>query len=341
MTFVGTKKLIFLRSLDGKVLRKIIIFVLLAVCLYRFVFDTRRLKGIVLNYLHVEQNRYNVSPNVYLIDLYATSTTTTFRCIKTKPLVRNISTTICLYNSKRDRYVSGAFSELTSIWEEKQVTRTLQYLIRHPTIHFIDIGANIGTYTMYVAALGRFVLAIDCFAPNLVRLRRAVQLMNVHEQVVLVQNAIYSRSGEYLRLSLDTANVGGQRIRQPSHRYRETKNTSIVNPYIVKTITFDELLPILDARSIRSVLMKIDIEGSEGFVLETGSRIFDSLHIPLIQMEWKIVQQNNNQTKRIIDFLKQRQYDPMEIECKMLDSEDVRSWPDEIYWLKRNASSFC
>ncbi|CAF1584138.1 unnamed protein product [Adineta ricciae] len=339
MTFVGTKTLIFVRSLDGKVLRKIIIFALLAVCLYLFVFDTRGLKGFVLNCFHVEQNRYNVSPNVYLVDLYATSKTTTFRCIKTKPLVRNISTTICLYNSKRDRYVSGAFSELTSIWEEKQVTRTLQYLIRHPTIHFIDIGANIGTYTMYVAALGRFVLAIDCFAPNLVRLRRAVQLMNVHKQVVLVQNAIYSRSGEYLRLSLDTTNVGGQGIR-PSHKYRGTTNTSIVNPYIVKTITFDELLPIIEARSIRSVVMKIDIEGSEGFVLETGSRIFDSLHIPLIQMEWKIVQENTNQTKRIIEFLKQRQYDPMESECKMLDSEDVRSWPDEIYWLKRNTSRF-
>ncbi len=32
---------------------------------------------------------------------------------------------------------------------------------------------------MFVAALGRFVLAIDCFATNLVRLRRAVVLINI------------------------------------------------------------------------------------------------------------------------------------------------------------------
>ena len=66
MTLVGTKKLIFLRSLDRGLLRKIIMFALLTVYLYSFVFDRRGLKGFVLNYLHVEQNRYNAVSYTHL-----------------------------------------------------------------------------------------------------------------------------------------------------------------------------------------------------------------------------------------------------------------------------------
>ncbi|UJR30784.1 hypothetical protein I4U23_018304 [Adineta vaga] len=295
----------------------------------------------IINYLPIQQEyQYNISPNVQLVDLYETTKNTKFRCVKTKPLLHNISTNVCLYDTKRDRYVSGAFSEITSIWEEEQVTRLLQYLVRHPHMHFIDIGANIGTYTMYVATLGRFVLAIDCFAPNLVRLRRAIQMRNLYNQVVLVQNAIFNHSGQYLRLSIDTTNVGGQSI-HPSRNYHGKTNLPIVNPYIVKTITFDEVLPILLAHAIRSVSIKMDIEGSESFVFKTGHRIFDTLDIPLIQMEWKIVHQDANQVKIIIEFLNQRHYIPINNQCKVLDLQENTSWPDEIYWLKRNAPTFC
>jgi hypothetical protein len=49
--------------------------------------------------------------------------------------------------------------------------------------------------------------------------------------------------------------------------------------------------------------MKIDIEGSENFVVQSGNRIFDSFEISFIQMEWMIVRRYADRAKMIIDFL--------------------------------------
>jgi FkbM family methyltransferase len=276
----------------------------------------------------------NISQNVQMINLNE-PINTQFHCIKTKTLLHYISTTICLHERANDIYVSGSFQDKISIWEEGGVTHILQLLIRHPHLDFIDIGANIGTYTMYVATLGRFVLAIDCFAPNLNRLHRAIQLTNVANRVVLIQNAIYSHSGEFLRLSNNSRNIGGQDI-------QISKNRSFINDsYTVKTIQFDDLFPILLSRGIRGAIMKMDIEGSESFVVESGSRIFDSFEIPFIQMEWMNVRRYSERVKIILDFFKKRNYDPMTFSCQLLNSTQYSTWPGDMYWIKRNVSNFC
>ena len=291
-----------------------------------------------------ERNISNLSQNVHIVDLNQIIKSE-FQCIKTKKLLHNISTNVCLYEKKDDKYVSGSFRDSASIYEEAQVTRILQLLIRHPHLDFIDIGANIGTYTMYVAALGRFVLAIDCFAPNIIRLRRAIQLTNVFDQVVLVQNAVFTQSGQSLELSFEKGNIGGQSIiPRSTNRLNEsdlTNRLSTNNPYIVKTITFDEVLPILIARGVRGALMKIDIEGSESFVVENGSRIFDTLDIPFVQMEWRMVRLNDNHAETILSFFDKHNYYPVSAVCSQLSSTEYKVWPSEIYWLKRNVTDFC
>jgi FkbM family methyltransferase len=342
----------FLLTFDCKVIRKLFVSIIGILIIYyltyeKYLFGSNK---IVSSRSTIEQNRnnrlkhdLNISTNVHIIDLTA-PIKSKFQCIKTKKILHNLSTTICLHQTKKDMYISGAFYNTSSIWEEEQVTHILQILIRHPHFHFIDIGANIGTYTMFVATLGRFVLAIDCFAPNIVRLRHAIQLSNVSDRVVLVQNALFTHSGQFLRLSVDTKNIGGQGIYPSSNRsdkHRAQNSLSTNNPYLVKTITFDEILPILLAHGIRRALVKMDIEGSESFVVENGSRVFDTLDIPFIQMEWKVISQYDGRVKIVFDFFSKRNYDPMTISCQLLDLLEHKLWPDEIYWLKRNASNFC
>ena len=283
-------------------------------------------------------NELHVSSNVHIVNS-SEIVPSRFRCLQTKTLLNRTSTHICLHETKKDVYVSGAYRDTQSIWEEAKVTRILQYLLRHPRLHFIDVGANIGAYTMYVAALGRFVLAIDCFAPNMARLRRSVQLANVTDHVVLVQNAIYKHSGQHLRLSVDTRNIGGQGI--SIARNQSAGNASRPNPYVVQTILFDEILPILVGRGIRAAMMKIDIEGSENFVVETGSRVFDTLDIPLVQMEWTQVSRNVDRATVILRFFAHRQFDPMTESCEQLNPSNYALWPPDVYWVQRNASNFC
>jgi FkbM family methyltransferase len=283
-------------------------------------------------------NRFHLSPNVQMVNL-SEPINDNFTCIKAKTLLNHISTHICLHEKSKDIYVSGAFQGANSIWEEGGVIRILQFLLRHPHLDFIDIGANIGTYTMYAAALGRFVLAIDCFAPNLRRIHRAVQLTNVANRVVLIQNAIFTHSGQSLRLSNDANNIGGQELVTSKN---QTNNQSVLaRLYIVKTIKFDDLEPILTARGIRGAIMKIDIEGSESFVVESGSQIFDKFEIPLIQIEWLKVRHHPDRVKLILDFFAKRNYDPMTLTCRLLIPAQHKTWPEDLFWLKRNVTDFC
>jgi FkbM family methyltransferase len=220
---------------------------------------------------------FPVSHNVQLVNLKQRSSNM-FYCICTKALLDNIRTRICLHNKQRDIFISAAYRENLSIWEESHVKRMLQFLVRDKSLQLIDVGANIGTYTMYAAALGRFVLAIECFQPNIVRLRHSLQLDQLTERLVLVQNAIHDQSGQVVRLSINTKNIGGQHLlkwKNGSEWRKRMNMTSWKNPFLVKTIRFDELLPILVARSVRRAVVKIDVEGSESAVLRTGQLLFD------------------------------------------------------------------
>ncbi|CAF3835112.1 unnamed protein product [Adineta steineri] len=285
----------------------------------------------------------NISSYIEIID-FNKPINANFTCMKTKTLLHFFNSSICVYDSKRDSFLSAAFRESISIWDEEGVTRILRLLLRYPHLDFIDIGANIGTYTMYAAALGRFVLAIECFALNTDRIHRAVQLANVSNRVVLVKNALYTHSGQYLRLSNHPINVGGQEldvVTKPKTNQQTISNQSIINdPYIVTTITLNELVPILHARGMRGAIIKMDIEGSESFALESGSQVFDLFDIPFIQMEWFKVRGFPDRAKFLLDFFTKRGYVPQTFLCQVLDVQRTDVWPSDLCWTKKDFS-FC
>ena len=253
--------------------------------------------------------------------------TNNMTCIKTKKLLNLYSTTICLHESSD--YVSDTIAT-EYIWEEDYVTRLLRILIRNPHLDMIDIGANIGGYTMFTAgALGRFTLAIDCYMPNIERIARAIQIERAQNHVVLVQNALYGRSGEYLELSND----------RPSGLHLTNKTSvDLTSRYVVKTIRFDDLLPILIERRVRAAVIKIDIEGAEGYLCETGSKVFKFIDIQLVMMEWGDGMRKSFEKRyqSIVDFFAQHNYVTTDENCELLSSADWQTtWPGNIYWIKQ------
>ncbi len=248
-------------------------------------------------------------------------------CIKTKKLLNLYSTTICLH--KDSDYVSDTIAR-DLIWEEDYVTRLLNILIQNPHLDMIDIGANIGGYTMFTAgALGRFTLAVDCYMPNIERIARAMQIQRVQNRVVLVQNALYAKSGEYVKLSND---------RPSGIHLTNYIPMDLASPYVVKTIRFDDLLPILIGRGVRAAIIKIDIEGAESYLCETGSLVFKLIDIQMVMMEWGDVIRKTFQKRyqSIVDFFSKHNYVTTDEKCELLNSTDWRTtWPGNIYWIKQ------
>ena len=84
---------------------------------------------------------------------------------------------------------------------------TLDCLRKDPKLQLVDLGANIGTYTLAVARAGRRVLAVEASAETLRRLSASIRLGNASEHVTLLHNAV-SEGHERIKLGVDMTNRG-------------------------------------------------------------------------------------------------------------------------------------
>jgi hypothetical protein len=105
----------------------------------------------------------------------------------------------------------------------------------------------------------------------------------------------------------------------------------------VQTIRFDDLLPILKKQGVRSALIKIDIEMSESYMCETGSKVFEQINISFVMMEWRHHRVNHQKRYQfIVDFFTQRNYIPTDKNCKELKISRwlEPEWHGNVYWIK-------
>jgi FkbM family methyltransferase len=261
-----------------------------------------------------------------------------FKCIKTKLLLNKYRTTVCVYNQEKDTDVSGLLLK-SGIWEEDLVTRLVRILSANNRLAFFDIGANIGIYTMYAAASGcSNIITIECFRPNIDRICQAVQIEHVEKQVTIIPYALYNQSNVYLSLRTNIMNnIGSQRLDRKV-------NKNELDPFIVKTIRFDDLLSVVNQRSIREAIIKIDIETSEHFLCETGERMFDQINIPFVMMEWALVKTIPARANFILQFFISRSYIPFDSNtCQpQTNLANYKQWnSQDIYWIKMNYTHFC
>lgn len=169
------------------------------------------------------------------------------------------------------------------------------------------------------------------------RIAKAVQMEKLQAQVTLIGNAIYSQSGRYLYLTSDPKNIGGQ----------ATYDTDIAenlpdNPFIVPTIRFDDILPIIQRTKQRSFLLKADIEASEHYIFNHDSKIFDHLDIPIIILEWDRFRDHVDRGAIVIAFLTHRKYIPTVDTCQKLNMTNTfTSWPPNVFWIQIDRLDIC
>ncbi|XP_013418165.1 uncharacterized protein LOC106179177 [Lingula anatina] len=188
---------------------------------------------------------------------------------------RNISTPICIYNLTEGDNLSKVLSRGT-VWQPHLI-KTIQILKRDPELQLIDLGANLGTWTLSAARLGRKVLAAEMFPPTVIRLRKSIQLGNLQDLVTLVPKPLSDTRENvtiYLcRKSKMAINILMRKCSSPS-------------PYVASTITMDDLTAYLP-NGFTKAFMKIDIEGMELRVFNRSDHFLKTVDVPVILMEWR------------------------------------------------------
>ena len=145
------------------------------------------------------------------------------------------------------------------------LTRVLQCL---PEPVFMDIGAFIGYFTCYVAALLRDQRPVWAVESNPVfcnAIRHAMRL-NGFSRVRVVQAALSDRPR---MVAIDDTTVAPARAQSPQR-------------YVTEAITLDELCA---REAIAPTVVKIDVHGAEGQVLQGMSRLLrESIKVILLEL---------------------------------------------------------
>ena len=97
--------------------------------------------------------------------------------------------TFCVKPLEEDAYVS---TELASGrgWETNLVSKVMEAMRLHPEAVFLDLGSNIGAYTLPVASMRRRVVAVDMMRDNLAYIKTSLAQAGLDSYVEMVNNAV-------------------------------------------------------------------------------------------------------------------------------------------------------
>ena len=247
-------------------------------------------------------------------------------------------------------------------WEGDK-SNHINHLFSHDKdLHLIDLGSSLGVFTLNAAAYGRQVVAVDANYENVKRLFRSVVANNFSHLVTIVHNSIYDSRGMQTRVAVHDGNVGGAAVitenmkekyfgknqrfslaggsyDRPFGDLDDTPNsTENANAYRhggpigyhmsvpVKSILFDDLLQVI---KFKKCVLKMDIEGSEYKALRSASRLFATIYVKLVIMEWFRLHPRYHDEVR--EFFVKRNYTPYS-DIGLSNKLPINFGASEVFW---------
>lgn len=145
----------------------------------------------------------------------------------------------------------------------------------------LDVGANVGTYTMFAAARGHRVVAVEPEAGNYCLLNRNIAL-NGFDSIVEAYCVGLGASEGYFKLHLSTTQIGNSMHQLGAPLDFEG---SSFNPAFRQGAVGTTLDSFVHAIGVVPDHIKIDVDGLEAMVLAGGVRLLASRKIKSILVE--------------------------------------------------------
>jgi len=200
-------------------------------------------------------------------------------------------------------------SLITTGGYEKTETEIFRSLLR-PGMTVVDIGANVGYYTLIAASVVGASGKVYAFEPepsNYELLTRNIAA-NGHKNVLPSPEAVSDRVGS-MKLYIDSQNFGNRSFSQRNIVH----DGGAVD---VNTTTLDSLC--LSGKIANQIdVMKIDAQGAEGFIVEGATRVLqDQRPKILLEFEPGMLKNNGTEPLELIEKLKNYGYN-----VKLIDIE--------------------
>lgn len=252
-----------------------------------------------------------------------------FKCL---PLHVQPSPVICIHDPDIDLMVSKTIN-FGILWEENIVTVFQKLLREDDALALIDVGANIGVYSLIAAMMKHQVIAFEPYSVNKDLFTQSIQLNKLQNYITLLSNAV-SDGYKEMYLAVNRGNLGNIQVFEKNSN--DTQTTDVVT-----TILLNDIISLI---SSKKAIMKIDIEGHEPTAILASSKLFESIYIPYVFMEWMQMRDqlstntNLNQIVQMVHFFVERDYAAFNISGNRLKHDDRTKWPIDIIWVHKNAA---
>ncbi|XP_064617242.1 uncharacterized protein LOC135481335 [Liolophura sinensis] len=238
---------------------------------------------------------------------------------------------ICIYPPNEDAIISRSLL-FNGTWDEDTLEDFKVALTSDSELGLIDIGANLGTYSLVAASMGRPVVAVEANHFTAIRMKRSVEINNFRDRVSIIQAAIMPERG-YARMEIPEGDIGAA--------YPIAIDKDIITDkdrhdhLIIKTMRLEDIVPYV---KFKSAILKMDIGGEEYGVLHLADRLFDVRQIKYVFMVFSPNKGEQLGRSRGVRFLQERGYIPKisTRHSQMFMGLENDSWPSHLVWIKEN-----
>ncbi|KAK2162500.1 hypothetical protein LSH36_97g02027 [Paralvinella palmiformis] len=258
---------------------------------------------------------------------------------------------ICIYPINMDVYISKALLS-DGVWEPYITPLFVKALRNYPDATVIDIGANIGYYSLLSAAIGRRVVAVEPSIINVGHILKAIRMMGVGPSLITVLHNAVLNSRQKVTLTSNPDNQGGLWVQPIGEREQPGSQPTSDIPNnsskpIIDAVLMDDLLTFLTPE--RTVIIKVDIEGFECQAIAGAIKLLHTYYVPYVFMEWGKMFKLRHQVrsacpvtaiKDMTDLFTKLDYVAVEVRTGFVldSSRSSTKWKiGDVYWRHRTA----
>lgn len=177
----------------------------------------------------------------------------------------------------QDIFISGSVHSARAPWDRYVWDLFIAVFKRHPSpAVVVDVGANIGYFSLMAASMGHKVYSFEPMNRNVAKLQSSILKNHLEHKITLIQNAVtYDSTGSVTLRATHESNQGNGMIMPDV-----ASMSGALGQDYAHTIRLDDV--------IREdvLLMKIDVEGYEGSVLNGAKSLICNHIVRYIAIEF-------------------------------------------------------
>ena len=228
---------------------------------------------------------------------------------------KNISYQMYVYK-KKDNYMSNEIirSGKYEPFHMSNFLDALKYygksknIIKNEDIYMLDIGGNLGAYPSFLGKLGYSVLTFEASPRNAYIIYKNYCLINRNSNIIIINKGLSNVEKTCNYFSQIDGIGNGIVLCDENNERTNASGFNFKKTFEIKLTKLSNFIPFLLEKNL--ALIKLDIEGAEGKVIEDAIELINKYHIPFIFAEFnpRYLKRQGTDPKKFIELFTQNGY---------------------------------